>query len=85
MSASISGTIKKQDGYSLAGVSVHLVHAPTGSVFAKTSNESGEYSFEGIRVGGPYTLSVLPENGAGVEKDRIHLKTDESLNQDFVL
>tara|TARA_B110000263_G_C15147846_1_gene436405 strand:- start:422 stop:679 length:258 start_codon:yes stop_codon:yes gene_type:complete len=85
MSASISGTIKKQDGDSLAGVAVRLVHVPTGSVFAKTSNESGEYAFEGIRVGGPYTLSVLPEDGVAVEKDRMHLKTDESLNQDFVL
>jgi len=54
-------------------------------VFAKTSNDVGEYTFATIRVGGPYTLSVLPEDGAAVEKDRIHLKTDESLNQDFVL
>jgi hypothetical protein len=85
MTASISGTIKSEDGNSLAGVSVRLEHEPTGSVFAKTSNETGEYKFEAIRVGGPYILSVLPEVGSAVEKDHIHLKTDEILNQDFVL
>jgi len=85
MTASISGTIKSEDGNSLTGVAVHLVHEPTGSIFAKTSNTSGEYAFEAIRVGGPYILSVFPEDGSAVEKDHINLKTDETLNQDFVL
>ncbi|MFP6809312.1 MAG: carboxypeptidase-like regulatory domain-containing protein [Pseudomonadales bacterium] len=85
MTASIVGSIKNPGGDPLSGVLVKLIHEPTGSAFAKTSNDSGQYQFDSVKAGGPYHLSVNADDPAGNELKSINLKIDEVLVHDFIL
>jgi len=85
MTASIGGSIRSQLGEPVAGVSVKLIHEPTGSAFAKSSNETGQYQFEAVRAGGPYHLSVNAEGSSAGKVSSINLRIDEAFIHDFVL
>ncbi len=85
MTASIGGSITSELGEPVSGISVKLVHEPTGSAFAKSSNETGQYQFEAVKAGGPYHLSVNTGRASTVKVESINLKIDESLTHDFVL
>ncbi len=85
MTASIGGSIRSVHGSPVAGVSVKLVHDPTGSAFAKSSNETGHYRFDAMKAGGPYHLSVSTVGASDVKADSINLKIDEAFIHDFVL
>jgi Carboxypeptidase regulatory-like domain len=85
MTASIVGTIKSQQGEAVAGVSLKLMHEPTGSAFAKTSDADGHYEFLSVKVGGPYTLSVINDASPPNESRNINLKIDEKFVQNFIV
>ena len=85
MTASIGGSIRSELGEPVAGVSIKLVHEPTGSAFAKSSNETGQYQFETVKAGGPYHLSVNANGSSAVNVGSINLKIDEAFTHDFVL
>ena len=85
MTASICGCIKNPQGDPIAGISVKLIHEPTGSAFAKTTDASGQYRFTSVRVGGPYELSINRQDADIVERKSIHLKVDEIFVHDFTL
>lgn len=40
------------------GATVRAVHEPSGTTYNTVVNESGRYSINGMRVGGPYTITV---------------------------
>jgi hypothetical protein len=53
----ILGTIS--DGKAgLAGATVTALHVPTGTKYTTTTRKDGRFNLEGLRVGGPYTLTV---------------------------
>lgn len=85
MTASIGGFIKSEQGDPVAGILVKLVHEPTGSVFAKSSNLTGHYQFESVQAGGPYHLSVDTDGAGTIKADTINLKIDEVFTHDFIL
>ena len=85
MTASIGGSITSELGEPVAGVSVKLVHEPTGSAFAKSTNDTGHYQFEGVKAGGPYHLSVNTDGSSAVNVGNINLKIDEAFTHDFIL
>jgi hypothetical protein len=53
----MSGIVKSNTGDVLPGASVMVVHKPTGSVFFYYGLWFG-YSVQGLRPGGPYTVTV---------------------------
>ena len=53
----ILGTVS--DGkQGLGGATVVALHGPTGTKYTTTTRKDGRFNLEGLRVGGPYTLSV---------------------------
>jgi len=42
----------------ISGASVIVEHEPTGATKALESNDSGNFFQSGLRVGGPYTITV---------------------------
>jgi hypothetical protein len=85
MTASIGGSITSELGEPVSGISVKLVHEPTGSAFAKSSNETGQYQFEAVKAGGPYHLSVNTEGASPLKAGSINLRIDEAYVHDFIL
>ncbi|HRQ66077.1 MAG TPA: carboxypeptidase-like regulatory domain-containing protein, partial [Xanthomonadaceae bacterium] len=59
--ANAAGRVTGTDGQGLEGVSVELVHVPSGTRSRTTTDADGRWSARGLRVGGPYTLSASRE------------------------
>lgn len=62
---SIRGRVLDENGGSLAAAAVSIVHEPTGTSVSTVTDGNGFYSARGLRVGGPYVVSVRSSDGGG--------------------
>lgn len=56
--SAISGTVSDKQGRPLGGVTVTVLHEASGTRSTTVTRATGGYDFSGLRVGGPYTVSV---------------------------
>jgi hypothetical protein len=56
--SSLVGTVKNASGDPLAGASITAVHQPSGTKYATTSRNSGQFNIDNMVVGGPYTIEI---------------------------
>ena len=56
--SSLAGRITDENGEPLAGAAVVAVHTPSGTQYAAVANGEGRYVINGMRVGGPYQVTV---------------------------
>ena len=58
--SSLSGmvTIGDANGEPIIGATVQAVHEPSGTRYAAVSNVDGRFRIQGMRTGGPYTVTV---------------------------
>lgn len=54
----IVGTVVDTNGAAINGATVTVVHEPTGSKSTGVTNDEGRFNLSGLRVGGPYTVTV---------------------------
>lgn len=57
-SSSLSGIVTNSAGETLPGATVVAIHTPSGSQYATVTNSQGMYTLNGLRVGGPYKVTV---------------------------
>jgi hypothetical protein len=62
--ANATGRVTGTDGQGLDGVTIELIHVPSGTRSRTTTDADGRWSARGLRVGGPYTVSAT---GAGLQ------------------
>jgi hypothetical protein len=67
-SAGVDGLVTNATGEPVAGAEVTITHVESGTVSRSTTDSSGRYNARGLRVGGPYTISVT-KPGAGVDTE----------------
>ncbi|MCC5873740.1 MAG: TonB-dependent receptor, partial [Gammaproteobacteria bacterium] len=60
-SAAAAGRVLDASGVGIEGASVELVHEPSGTRRATTTDAEGRYSVRGLRVGGPYRVVARRE------------------------
>lgn len=87
-SAGVGGVVTGADGQPVSGAEVTIVHVESGTVSRATTDASGRYTARGLRVGGPYTITVN-KAGAGTEtREDVYLQLNQvstvnsSLNND---
>lgn len=87
-SSGIGGTVVGADGKPVAGAEVTITHVESGTVSRATTDANGRYAARGLRVGGPYTVTVT-KAGAGTDtEENIYLAlnqvstVDANLNND---
>jgi outer membrane receptor for ferrienterochelin and colicin len=74
ITSAIRGTVTSaDDGLPIAGAEVLLVHVPSGNEKTALSNDSGGFAFTGLRIGGPYTVSVQSLGFAPFDQKEIYL------------
>ena len=54
----LSGTITDQTGAVLPGVTVLVVHVPTGTTYEAVTDAQGRFAIPNVRVGGPYSVTA---------------------------
>lgn len=59
-SSSVRGTVESASG-PVAGASVTVTHVPSGTVSRTTTDGSGNFGANGLRVGGPFTVEVTAD------------------------
>ena len=55
--SAVRGTVQSGDA-PVANASVTVVHEPSGTTFSTTTNASGNFAANGLRIGGPFTVTV---------------------------
>ncbi|WP_439545084.1 TonB-dependent receptor [Sandarakinorhabdus sp.] len=56
--AAIRGAIVNEQGQPIAGAGVTVIHTPSGTRIAQVSGANGEFNATGLRLGGPYAITV---------------------------
>ena len=67
-------------GEDVIGATVQAVHVPSGTKYAAVTNAKGIYSIQGMRSGGPYTVTVSYIGAQTKEFENISLSLGESYN-----
>ncbi len=57
-SAQLRGSVVDAGSAPVAGATVTIIHVPTGQVSVAVTNNTGSFFQSGLRVGGPYTVTV---------------------------
>jgi hypothetical protein len=64
----IRGQVTGPDGGGVAGATVTVKHVPSGTSVTSVTSSTGAYSARGLRVGGPYQISVTSSAGQAEEE-----------------
>lgn len=67
-SAGVGGRVVGADGQPVSGAEVTITHTESGTVSRVTTDASGRYDARGLRVGGPYTITIN-KSGAGTKSE----------------
>ena len=81
----ISGYVFDKSKTPLVGANVKAVHEPTGSEYTTTTSSSGFYSFNAVRVGGPYTIMVTYVGLESQKESDVFTDLGQTTNIDFAL
>jgi len=54
--AGLSGKVMEASGEPLIGVNIKATHTPTGTIYYTITQSDGGYSFNNLRIGGPYMV-----------------------------
>ena len=74
ITSAVRGTVvSADDGVPIAEAEVRLVHVPSGNEKTVLTSSSGNFAFTGLRIGGPYTISVNSLGFALFEEKGINL------------
>jgi len=83
-SAGVSGRIVGADAAPVTGAQVTIVHTPSGTVSNATTGADGRYAARGLRVGGPYTITIV-KDGVTEVREGIYLQLADVTSVDATL
>lgn len=81
--SSITGYVNDQNGEGLPGANVLAVHVPSGTRYVTSTLMDGKYTIPGMRVGGPYTVTVSYIGYEPQVKENITLSLGVAANVSF--
>lgn len=82
--AAVGGRIVGADEQPVAGAQVTITHTPSGTVSNATTGADGRYSARGLRVGGPYTITIVKDGKTEV-REGVYLQLAETTSVDATL
>ena len=79
--SAIGGRVSSVDGKPAGGAEVTIVHTESGSVSKVTADAEGRYTARGLRVGGPYTVTIT-KDGVSEKFENVYLQLAETATVD---
>ncbi|AWF81491.1 TonB-dependent receptor [Microbulbifer sp. A4B17] len=76
--AGIRGSITGSNGQAVSDAKVTVIHTPSNSRRVVEVSDSGQFNLSGLRVGGPYTVTIESDEGERVIED-IYLSVGDTL------
>ncbi len=83
--SSLRGTVIDDSNETLIGANIVAVHVPSGTTYGTVSDVDGSYRIPGMRVGGPYRITVSYTGYADDVKENVYMRLGENQKQDFSL
>ncbi len=86
----LSGKVVDSQQQAVVGASVIAIHLPSGTTYEATTRGDGRFSMPGMRVGGPYSVTVAP-SGTGAAafqpetQDNIMVNLGGTTDLEFVM
>ena len=76
-SAGVGGQIFSADGQPVSGAEVTIVHTESGTVSRVVTDASGRYSARGLRVGGPYEITINKAGAGTTTREDVYLPLNQ--------
>jgi hypothetical protein len=83
--SSLAGQLSEENGDPLAGAAIVAVHMPSGTQYATVANAEGRYVINGMRVGGPYKVTISFLGFQTLEYNDVTLQLAETYNLNAVV
>jgi len=80
VSSALNGRIQAGEDAPVAGAQVTIVHTPSGTTSTTTTDASGRYTSRGLRVGGPYTVTISKDGYRTESKENVFLTIGSGSN-----
>lgn len=78
----MNGTVTSESGELLNGATIVAIHEPSGTQYGTVTNIDGRFSLQGMRPGGPYSVTVSFVGYSTVSYTDITLYLGEAFNLD---
>jgi outer membrane receptor for ferrienterochelin and colicin len=76
-SATLGGTITDAQGKPASGADILITHSTSGTVSRVTTDAAGRYTARGLRVGGPYVVSIT-KGGETEIRENVYLQLGDA-------
>jgi len=76
----IVGTATTSNGQPVSGATVTIVHEPSGTRATGVTRANGQYNVSGLRVGGPYTVTISAETFRENVRREIYIEPGSSVD-----
>ncbi len=77
-SSALSGRVTDAEGRPIAGATVDILHVPSGTRRTIITDAQGRYGSTGLRVGGPFRVTVTADGFQGEATDNLTLALGET-------
>jgi len=77
-SAGVGGQVVNNGGQPVAGAEVTITHVESGTVSRATTDAAGRYNARGLRVGGPYTITITKSGEGTKTEDGVYLGVNQT-------
>jgi hypothetical protein len=81
--AAMNGLVTDKQGNSVAGATVTVLHEPSGTRATAVTRANGQYNVTGLRVGGPYTVSVSAKDLQAEPQKEVYLSLEQNAEISF--
>ncbi len=81
----IQGVVSDDTSAGLFGANVVVKHLPTGTVSGTITMESGRYSLQNLRIGGPYTINISYVGFKTIEYTDVYLNLGTAFDLDVIM